>query len=201
MLCASSAWSSSFCSSVRRLGSGAGAGPPPMAPAARTARVSPRNLAQTRPRPPAAGYSRRGAPPPTVGCAAAGCGDPPALVESRLISALPLSTSLCGNPQIFAGVDSTACGMGSLHLHKRVGRRVMLGQLVCVLALAATAAAFHSPALRSLPLHAPRYVQPARPRNSRPRLSAHCSCAPTTQHTHRYMCTAPSCCSQLDFHR
>ena len=109
MLCASSAWSSSFCSSVRRLGSGAGAGPPPMAPAARTARVSPRNLAQTRPRPPAAGYSRRGAPPPTVGCAAAGCGDPPALVESGLISAFPLSTFLCGNPQIFAGVDSTAC--------------------------------------------------------------------------------------------
>ena len=109
MLCASSAWSSSFCSSVRRLGSGAGAGPPPMAPAARTARVSPRNLAQTRPRPPAAGYSRLGAPPPTVGCAAAGCGDPPALVESGLISAFPLSTSLCGNPQNFAGVDSTWC--------------------------------------------------------------------------------------------
>ena len=109
MLCASSAWSGSFCSSVRRLGSGAGAGPPPMAPVARTARVSPRNLAQTRPRPPAAGYSRHGAPPPTVGCAAAGCGDPPALVESGLISAFPLSTSLCGNPQNFAGVDSTGC--------------------------------------------------------------------------------------------
>ena len=86
-----------------------GAVPPPMAPAARTARVSPRNLAQTRPRPPAAGYSRHGAPPPTVGCAAAGCGDPPALVESGLISALSLSTSLCGNPQNFAGVDSTGC--------------------------------------------------------------------------------------------
>ena len=108
-LCASSALSSSFCSSVRRLGSGAGAGPPSMAPAARTARVSPRNLAQTRPRPPAAGYSRLGALPPTVGCAAAGCGDPPALVESGLISAFPLSTSLCGNPHNFAGVHSTAC--------------------------------------------------------------------------------------------
>ena len=40
-------------------------------PCARAARVSPRNLAQTRPRAPAAGYSRQWVPPSTVGFAAA----------------------------------------------------------------------------------------------------------------------------------